>query len=165
MDKPGITLTIKGDGAAPWLVFNLDGPESLEQAIGSVPESLLVTAAELSVHFTAACRVAQGTAPAPVFFTHHPDVVPEAPQPATERAQTAWSQTTPAPNTAQPQPSSIQGGPVNGQSSPTGATCGLCNSVLTFKGGIAKNTGKPYAMWACPNGRNRDDGHRTDWVG
>lgn len=153
MDGHGVNLTIKADGAAPWLTISADSPAELELAVSKVGSRLLTNAAELGSHFTAAYRVAQGfTQPS----APPQDTPPPAAQPsATERAATVWNQ---PPGNPVPQPS----GPQNGQPHPNGDRCPLCGQTKVYKE-ITTSRGL-WKMWTCPNQRAKNDGHAQDTI-
>ena len=58
-------------------------------------------------------------------------------------------------------PPAQQGG---AQAHPEGKQCQQCGSVLLYKVVTRKSDQKQFKFWACPNQRNRDDGHTTEFA-
>lgn len=90
-------------------------------------------------------------------------VQPQAPPAQQSPNAPAWGaqpqQQAPAPAWA----GAPTGGVQNGSLHPENRACPTCRSVLVYKAGTSK-AGKAYKLWACPNQRNRDDGHVTEFV-
>lgn len=47
---------------------------------------------------------------------------------------------------------------------PEGHQCDACGTVLQFKEVTRKSDQKTFKFWACPNQRNRDDGHTSKFA-
>lgn len=138
-----VVTTIKGDGAAPWIVVHTDTPQENEKVLTEVLEGLLQTASEAASLFTGAMNVARGTDPGGV-----------------DRAQQSVHQ-----NNQRQQVQQNQGGGgqqatsnFNGTPHPEGKTCQQCGAGLVGKQPKLKR------MWTCPNQRAQGDGHTVEWI-
>jgi hypothetical protein len=47
---------------------------------------------------------------------------------------------------------------------PEGIQCPVDGNVVQFKEIVSKKNGKTFQMWTCPNQRNRDDGHYSQFA-
>lgn len=136
-----VVTTIKGDGAAPWIVVHADTPQENEKMLTEVLEGLLQTAGEANALFTGAVTVARGTGPG------HQD------QPAQQQNRQQVQQNQGGGQYNQPQQNSFNGTP-----HPEGKVCGMCGAGLVGKQPKIKK------MWTCPNQRNQGDGHAVEWI-
>lgn len=139
-----VVTTIKGDGAAPWIVVHADTPQENEKMLTEVLEGLLQTAGEASALFTGAVTVARGTGPA------HQDLPPAQSQSQERRQQVQQNQ---GGGQYTPQQNSFNGTP-----HPEGKACGFCGAGLVGKQPKIKK------MWTCPNQRTQGDGHTVEWI-
>lgn len=141
-----VVTTIKGDGAAPWIVVHTDSPQENEKVLTEVLEGLLQTASEAASLFTGAMNVARGTGPAqqPAQNQHQ----------GNQRQQVQQNQGGGGWNGGQVQSS------FNGTPHPEGKTCSLagCGAMLVGKQPKLKK------MWTCPNQRAQGDGHTVEWI-
>lgn len=135
-----VTTTIKGDGAAPWIVVHTETPQENEKVLTEVLEGLLQTAGEASALFTGAVTVARGTGPA----QGQQDSQPQRQQVQQNQGGGQYNQS--------PQNS------FNGTPHPEGKTCGFCGAGLVGKQPKIKR------MWTCPNQRTQGDGHTVEWI-
>lgn len=91
-------------------------------------------------------------------------IVQSAPQAAPQPAQQpqgggGWSN--PPQQQSAPQQAPQQNG---GQLHPEGKQCQVCSSVLQYKVVTRRSDTKQFKFWACPNQRNRDDGHTSEFA-
>jgi hypothetical protein len=147
-----ISVTLKASGGydAPWIVVYGNNPDEVEQKVGSIANGgLMQTVVEASNAYRAAFAasgVAAGGPAAP------------APAPASGGH---WS---PRQGAAGGHGWASSSGQVSGgKPHPEGEGCESCGTTLTYKEGVSK-AGKPYKLWACPNGRARGDGHTSRFV-
>lgn len=157
MSETGITATIKGDGAAPWIVFHAEDLTQLGDAINGTDGELLQSLTGLGVAFAAAYKLAQSGAGPTAIAASPPRDTPQMDSLVTPQApvQTAWDkpQTTPA------------GGPTNGMAHPAGTTCIKCGGVIVFKRTNPRaSDNKTFAFWNCVNQAKRDDGHFSEFA-
>lgn len=75
--------------------------------------------------------------------------------PAQPQQQKTWGQQAPAAPAA-------NGGPAEGTPHPTDV-CQSCGQQPRFKN-IRAKSGKEFQLWSCPNQRNRDDGHYSQFA-
>jgi len=144
-----VTTTLKGDGAAPWIVVHTDTPQENEKMLTEVLEGLLQTAGEANALFTGAVTTARG-------FQNGQDAVQNT-QPAQQQRQQVqqnqggggWN----GGGQAGQQQSSFNGTP-----HPEGKTCGFCGAGLVGKQPKIKK------MWTCPNQKTQGDGHAVEWI-
>lgn len=132
-----VVTTLKGDGAAPWIVIHTETPEENEKAITDVIGGLLQTASEAATLFAAGVRVANG------FDPNAPAEQPAQKPPYQPRTQVQQNQ---------------QGSSFNGTPHPEGKICPLC------KAGLVGKQPKVKKMWTCPNQRQQGDGHYVEWI-
>lgn len=147
-----IKITLKSGAGydAPWVTVDAADPDDASFKLdailsGDLAEKVIATANLLKAANVAAPLVQHGEASAP---------------PAQQNAG-GWTNspaaTAPAWSGAQQQAApAAQGHPEN-------KGCESCGQVLQFKQGTSK-AGKPYKLWACPQQRQRGDGHTTDFV-
>lgn len=50
-----------------------------------------------------------------------------------------------------------------GEEHPEGVECDKCGEVLVYKSGVSQ-AGNNYALWTCPNGKRKGDGHSSEYV-
>lgn len=134
-----VVTTLKGDGAAPWIVIHTESAEENEKAITEVMSGLLQTASEASTLLTGAVRVANGLG-----------------QNATQDQQTQ-QQKPPYQPRQQVQQNQGQSG-FAGTPHPEGKICPLCNAPIVGKQPKVKK------MWTCPNQKASGDGHYVEWI-
>lgn len=145
-----VTTTLKGDGAAPWIVVHTDTPQENEKMLTEVLEGLLQTAGEANALFTGAVTTARGFNPAQ---GQQDNQQGQGPYRGQERQQVQQNQGGGGWNGGQQQQSSFNGTP-----HPEGKVCGKCGAGLIGKQPKIKK------MWTCPNQRNSDDGHTVEWI-
>lgn len=134
-----VVITLKGDGAAPWIVAHGEEVHDAEKLIeDSLKGSLYQTTAEAATLFSAAVKIANG-------FDPNAPAEPQKPpyQPRTQVQQ----------NRGYGQQSSFTGTP-----HPEGKTCPLCNAPIVGKQPKVKK------MWTCPNQKQSGDGHYVEWI-
>lgn len=138
-DAP-FTITLKGgkDFADPWIVVRANTAQDaagLLRQLGDLPQAVV----EASNFFHATNNASPLLPNAPQ---------QQAPVPQQQTAPPGWAPAPPAAPTAHPE----------------GKACAMCSTPLEFKSGVAKNSGKGYKLWACPNNRSRNDGHTVSFV-
>jgi hypothetical protein len=137
-----VVTTLKGDGAAPWIVIHTETPEENEKTITDVMSGLLQTAGEASALFAGAVRVANGLG-----------------QNATQDQQTQQQKPPYQPRQQVQQNRGYQQqSNFNGTPHPEGKTCPLCNAPIVGKQPKVKK------MWTCPNQKQSGDGHYVEWI-
>lgn len=141
-----VTTTLKGDGAAPWIVVHTDTPQENEKMLTDVMEGLLQTAGEANALFAGAVTTARG-------FNGGGPAGLSQDQPAQQQQRQQVQQNQGGWNGGQQQQSSFNGTP-----HPEGKVCGKCGAGLIGKQPKIKK------MWTCPNQRNSDDGHAVEWI-
>lgn len=144
------TVKSGSDFSAPWLTVDANDPNDLVFKLDALLNSdASAKVIELASQFKAANNLApvlpSGPAPTP------------APTPAP--ASNGWRAPAQQP---QQQAPAWSGGPQNGSPHPENKSC-PCGQVLQYKSGTSK-AGKAYKLWACPNQRQRGDGHVTEFV-
>lgn len=143
-----VVTTVKGDGAAPWIVVHAETPAECERILTEALGGLLQTASEASQLLTASVVASKGVGQQ------------AAPQggndwgPPQQPAQAQWQNQVPTGGGWQNQ----QGGGFVGSPNPEGKRCTLCQSVLVGKQPKVKK------MWSCPNQRAQGDGHTVEWI-
>jgi hypothetical protein len=145
-----VVTTIKGDGAAPWIVVHADSPQENEKVLTEVLEGLLQTASEAASLFTGAMNVARGTGqPAQQQQPAHNQQSQNQGRQQVQQNQGGWN------GGQQQTPPSFNGTP-----HPEGKTCSLagCGALLVGKQPKLKK------MWTCPNQRSQGDGHTVEWI-
>lgn len=142
-----VVITLKGDGAAPWIVAHGEEVSDAEKLIeDSLKGSLFQTTAEASTLFSAAVKIANGFDPnAPA----EPQGGKPPYQPRTQVQQNQGGN----PNRGYGQQSSFTGTP-----HPEGKVCPLCNAPIVGKQPKVKK------MWTCPNQKQSGDGHYVEWI-
>lgn len=141
---PEVVATIKGDGAAPWVVVHGETAAECERLLTEALGGLLQTASEAGQLLTATVQTSKGlSAPA--------QAAPQNSQPVQwqnqqQPAQAQWQ------NQGAPQDSFV--GSVN----PEGKRCTLCGTTLVGKQPKVKR------MWSCPNQSRPNDGHTVEWI-
>jgi len=153
-DVEKVVVTIKGDGAAPWVVMHADDMKEAERLIEEAYSgSLFQDAAEASSLLAGAVRAANGLGQ-------------QAQQDDKAQAHQGWQNQRQAvqPNYNQPTQQNQQqyNQPAQqgfaGTPHPEGKTCGLCGA------GIVGKQPKIKRMWTCPNQRAQGDGHYMEWI-
>lgn len=140
-----VVVTIKGDGAAPWIVTHGEEVADAERLVeDSLKGSLYQTTAEAATLFSAAVRVANG-------FSENPAATNE-PQKPPYQARTAVGQN------QQGNYNNNQSSNFNGTPHPEGKTCPQCGA------GIVGKQPKVKKMWTCPNQKSQGDGHYVEWL-
>lgn len=160
-----VVATIKGDGAAAWIVVHAETAGEAERLLSEATGGLLQTAAEVGQLLTATIQGTKtlGKDAAPPAASSSIDwnkvgqgngndwMNDPAPMPEWRNGQQ------PAQPSWQPQGNQQVTGFV-GSTHPEGKRCGLCGSVLVGKQPKVKR------MWSCPNQKARDDGHTVEWI-
>lgn len=152
-----VVTTLKGDGAAPWIVVHAESAAETEKVLGELAEGLMQSAVQAADLLTGVVQTEKALNK-PAFITPGPAPAP-APvqwgQPAAPaQAPADWQ------NGAQPAPwgqPAAPGGFV-GSVHPEGKRCELCSSVLIGKQPKVKR------MWSCPNQQRPQDGHTVIWI-
>lgn len=143
-----IVTTIKGDGAAPWIVVHAESASESERLITEALGGLLQTAAEGSELLTTTVQASKtlgnnAGGPPP---QNQPAQWQNGPQGQSQGQQQNW----------QPQGQVMSG--FVGSLNPEGKRCQLCGSVLVGKQPKVKR------MWSCPNQQRPNDGHTVEWI-
>lgn len=142
-----IVTTVKGDGAAPWIVVHAESAAESERLITEALGGLLQTAAEAGELLTSTVQASKqlgsnaGGSQAPS-------------QPAQwqnqgnggHQDQQNW------------QPPQNQNQSFIGSVNPEGKRCQLCGSALIGQQPKVKR------MWKCPNQKRPEDGHTVEWI-
>lgn len=139
-----VVTTIKGDGAAPWIVVHTDSPQENEKVLTEVLEGLLQTASEAASLFTGAMNVARGTG--------------QQDQPANNNQQHQGNQRQQVQQNQGHSGGQQATSGFNGTPHPEGKTCQQCGAGLVGKQPKLKR------MWTCPNQRAQGDGHTVEWI-
>lgn len=146
-----VVVTIKGDGAAPWVVVHGDTVQEATNLLDEATKGdLFQAAAESSTLIATATRVANALA-APA----------RQDQPAQSQDQGYQynRQSVQQNNTNQgPWTPPGGGGNFNGTPHPEGKTCPACGA------GIVGKQPREKRMWTCPNQRSKGDGHYVEWL-
>lgn len=138
-----VVVTLKGDGAAPWIVAHGEEVHDAERLIeDSLKGSLFQTTAEAATLFNAAVKVANG-------FDQNQNSEPTKP-PYQARESVGQNQ--------QGNYNNQQSSNFNGTPHPEGKQCPMC------KAGIVGKQPKVKKMWTCPNQRSQGDGHYVEWI-
>lgn len=183
LDVYPLKVTIKGDGAAPWITAaGMDG-KSTNELLNDVSNSgLLQTAAEVSALLSGAVRAVNalgaagntgpgsGVQSAPAGGPPSP-----GPQGATPAAPStggaSYGPPAGAPSYPQPQypqqPAPQAPPSFNGAQHPEGLTCQKTNEYGQLVCGapvIGKQTKTGKRLWTCPNQTAKGDGHYVQWL-
>lgn len=159
-----IVVTLKGGAGydAPWLVIRGNNPQQVSEMLsnlGNLPE-VIAQQASLFSGTIAAGPITQPQAQAPVEQAPPPQqgawgtITPGGFQPAQQGQQ--WSQ----PPQQQGPPAPPQGVTLH----PEGKQCGACGKTLQYKEVFSRAKNKTFKFWTCPDQRNRDDGHTSEFV-
>lgn len=153
MSELPIKATLKAgkDYDAPWITVDGADPADLAFKLNGLAEAGALQAVVDAANLLKAANVvsssgATGAAPAPA-----------APAQAPAQAQPqGWG-------AGQPQAAPQQQAEV-----PSWAAAGAqkicpCGQTAVYKSGTSK-AGKPYALWACPQQKRKDDGHLAEFV-
>lgn len=91
---------------------------------------------------------------------------PAAPAPAwgTIPAQGGLQQSNPGQQWGQPAPQQQAPQQQGAQLHPEGLTCPIDGVVLQYKVVTRRSDQKQFKFWACPNQKNKDDGHRSEFA-
>lgn len=156
-----VVTTIKGDGAAPWIVVHAEDAAESERLLSEALGGLLQTAAEVGQLFTATIQASKTVGAGPsqdapkIDWNKVGNSAPAEWQNSAPKMQD-WQQG------QQPAQPAWQGNQqvtgFVGSTHPEGKRCGLCGSVLVGKQPKIKR------MWSCPNQKARDDGHTVEWI-
>lgn len=143
MDAYGVGITLKADGAAPWITINVENPQLAEAAVDSITSQLLEKVNGLSSLFAAAYQAQNqlGGQQIQQQVQQYQQPVQNGNGPAAQQAQNRWGG----------QPQQPQGGQGQG-GHPEGKTCQLCGASLVSQ--ATKNGG---TMWKCPNFKGQKD--------
>lgn len=147
-----LRATIKAGAGyeVPWLTVDADNPAELEQRVRAVIDSrVLETVAEAASLFQAT----QNAAP----LVNNQQQQAPAQQAAPQQQSQGWGAAAQQPQ----QQSAPQGGGI--QLHPEGKQCN-CGATLQYKVVNRRSDGKQFKFWACPNQKNRDDGHDTEFA-
>lgn len=145
MNLAEIVTTIKGDGAAPWIVVHAESASESERLITEALGGLLQTAAEGGELLTKTVQASKSLGsnaggPPP---QNQPAQWQNGPQ---GQPQQNW------------QPPAQQHDGFIGSQNPEGKRCTLCGSTLVGKQPKVKR------MWSCPNQQRPNDGHTVEWI-
>ena len=158
-----LSVTLKaGTGFdSPWIVVYGHAPDEVTTKLNAIASGALIQATIEAANALKAANTA-----APLLAHSEPATTQQAPP-----ANNGWAQSPPqqqqvhrgggAPYNPQNQGGGNAGG---GAQHPEGWTCGQCSAVLQYKVVDRKSDGKQFKFWACPNQRNRDDGHRSEFA-
>jgi hypothetical protein len=146
------TITLKGGAGfeSPWLVVRA---ASAEDAVALLAEATMNELPEKIAEFAGDFRAKAGAAPAQ---SAGGDRTSDSPS-RSGRTSTTGRQS--APRGAAPQ-SSNQGGDV--EYHPEGLACGSCGETVVYKK-IQKGN-RSFELWTCPNQRQRNDGHHSEFI-
>jgi hypothetical protein len=136
-----VVTTLKGDGAAPWIVVHSDTAEENEKLLGEITAGLIQTASDAATLLTASVRLANG---------FDPNAQAQQEQKPTYQPRQQVQQNR---GGGQSNQSGFTGTP-----HPEGKTCPLCGA------GIVGKQPKVKKMWTCPNQRQSGDGHFVEWI-
>lgn len=141
-----VSVTLKGDLSAPWVVVEGTDPQKVTDLLHGVNGSDLLTgAAALAAKF------------GKLWAERLEEVRPELP---------GYTQPAPPPNPAQaapPNPRTVaqsipaEGDPVKGTPIPTNEHCSDCGSLYVFRTSGVNKFNKPYRLYVCPNNAGRED--------
>lgn len=150
-----VVTTIKGDGAAPWIVIHAENAAESERLLTEALGGLLQTASEAGQLLTATVQTSKGLGNAAAPAQQAPAAWQNGAAPAQD-----WQQ---GQQPAQPAWQGQQGAPQAppgfiGSANPEGKRCQLCGSVLVGKQPKVKR------MWSCPNQSRPNDGHTVEWI-
>jgi hypothetical protein len=146
-DTDKVTVTIKGSGEAPWIVWHADTIEEAESLIEeAIKGPLYQDAAEASALLAGAVRAANGLGQ-----QAQQDDKAQAQQGYQSQRQAVQQNTQQGYN--QPAQQGFAGTP-----HPEGKTCGQCGA------GVVGKQPKVKRMWTCPNQRTQGDGHFMEWI-
>lgn len=136
------TLKAGGGYDAPWLTVDGENPDDLTFKLNAIAEGGV---AQALIEAANVLKAANNLAPV---LAGNAESAPQA-APA---APSGWGSSAPA------QPSS----PPQWAAQGAGKVC-QCGTPAQYKEGVSK-AGKAYKLWACPNQRNRNDGHMSDFI-
>lgn len=146
-----VVTTLKGDGAAPWIVIHSETPQENEKLLTEVMEGLTQTAGEANSLFTASTRIANSLG------QNAPQDQPPAQQnqgynnqgrQQVQQNQGGQQWNRPPANTSS----------FNGTPHPQGLVCQLCGA------GVVGKQPREKKMWTCPNQKTKGDGHYMEWL-
>lgn len=154
-----VVTTIKGDGAAPWIVIHAETAAESERLITEALGGLVQTASEAGQLLTATVQASktvgrqetQVPQEKPAFDWNKVGNPAPPPQQDWQQSQQSQAPTGGGWNAG-------QGNGFVGSAHPEGKRCTLCGSVLVGKQPKIKR------MWSCPNQRAKDDGHAVEWI-
>lgn len=140
-------ITLKGGAGfeSPWLVLRA---QSAEDAVVLLAEAKLAGLPKLIGEYAADFRGEAGAAPQSTSAPARSSGTPSRSQAAPRRGAAPQSQ------------------PVGDvEYHPEGLTCGApgCGKAIFLKNGVSK-AGNAYAVWTCPDQRQKNDGHFSDYV-
>lgn len=144
-----VVATIKGDGAAPWIVVHGETAAECEQALTEALGGLIQTATEAGQLLAATVNLSKGAGAAQGGQGGQPPNNQFQQQPQ----QNQWQQNGTGGNQYNQPADNFVGSP-----NPEGKTCQLCGSLLIGKRPKVKR------MWSCPNQRAQGDGHTVEWI-
>lgn len=178
LDYP-LKVTVKGDGAAPWITAaGRDGASTADLLNEVMKSGLMQAAAEASALLTGAVRVVNGFGTAgssPPVGGHPspgpqaastPPAVPSYPQQPSGGAASAGSYPVqpqggynPTQYQVPPTPTTPPVQSFNGAPHPENLHCSQCGAPVIGK--VIRNGSK---LWTCPNQASKGDGHYTKWL-
>jgi hypothetical protein len=145
-----IKITLKGGAGyeAPWIVFSA---ESAEDAVALLAESEVADLPKLVAEYSASFREKAGSAPAQ----------------SAGGARTSGSPSRSGRTSTTGRQSATRGAAPQSQQDdveyhPEGVTCGACGEVVIYKK-INKGQ-RSFELWTCPNQRQRNDGHHSEFI-
>lgn len=141
MDAVTYTVSLKGDGSAPWVVVRSETAQQLVLDLSSLDKDLLDLINTAQAHLSEAYRRFQ--------------------QPPSSESRPARDNL--PPNNQQQAQSSQSTGHVGAQH-PEGKTCDKCYAPVIGKEIKAKKDGKVYKLWSCPNNEAKNDGHYVEFI-
>lgn len=139
-DEKPIKATLKAGAGydAPWLTVDMPDPSTGANMLTAIRESALLT------ELVATAEVLKGLNKA----AHGATPVADAPA---EKPKSGWgNSSTPAQEPAV-------------KFHPEGKQC-ACGKTLQYKKVFSKAKNKEYEFWSCPDQRNKDDGHLSEFV-
>lgn len=187
LDYP-LKVTIKGDGAAPWITAaGMDGKSTAELLNDVTDSGLIQAAAEVSALLSAAVRAvnalgAAGSGPGPNSQAQPASAGgPPSPGPQGATAPAAPSvpqgggglpyQVPPTPPQNYPQqpqyPTPAAPPSFNGAPHPEGLRCDKkdqYNNLVCGAPVVGKQTKTGKRLWSCPNQMAKGDGHYVQWL-
>lgn len=160
-----IVVTLKaGTGYdAPWLVIRGDNPDLVTNMLRNLGE-LPTATVEAANLFRSTHNVGPLLPNAPQEQAPVQQAPPQQPAWGTIPAQGGLQQTNPGQQWGQPAPQQQAPQQQGAQPHPEGLTCPMDGQVLQYKVVTRRSDQKQFKFWACPNQKNKDDGHRSEFA-